>query len=270
VRRRLIRRIVGADEWTIPSFRHRHWWKTASKPFGSLGFHHADGAQAALLTARIPGDHSCCSGPDHAGAGSHVRRLPMGASHRASAEHPCRRSRVESSSAQGGIGLPSRTGSTVAERPAGFAWVAVHEGIISVGERQWMTGSARLLAAMMLVLAGWPAAGHDIYGSLRSNSGVPCCGGDEKTGDCEPVTYRLLPNGDALVRSKRYRAQVRVAKGRITWSAVPGSKNEAHWCGVPRAVYFGNGSRQAPLQYPPDDTDPLFVTICAFIDPGAS
>lgn len=124
--------------------------------------------------------------------------------------------------------------------------------------------------ALLLVLATGPSSGHDIYTPLRSNSGVPCCGGDEKTGDCEPVTYRLLPNGDALVTSRRYRAQIRVAKARITWSAVPGSKEEAHWCGVPRSAYYGTRARRAPLQYPPDETDPVFVTVCTFIDPGSS
>jgi hypothetical protein len=133
-----------------------------------------------------------------------------------------------------------------------------------------MALAARLRAIAVVLLVSSPAAGHDIYSPLRSNSGVPCCGGDPKTGDCEPVTYRLLPNGDALVTSRRYGAQIRVAKGRITWSSVPGSRSEAHWCGVPRAAYFGNGGRQAPLQYPPDDTDPRFVTICTFIDPGAT
>jgi hypothetical protein len=133
-----------------------------------------------------------------------------------------------------------------------------------------MALTARFSLAAVVLLASWPAMGHDIYTPLRSNSGVPCCGGDKTTGDCEAVTYRLLPNGDALVNSKRYRAQIRVAKGRITWSSVPGSKEEAHWCGVPRTAYYGNGTRQAPLQYPPDETDPKFVTICAFIDPGST
>lgn len=124
--------------------------------------------------------------------------------------------------------------------------------------------------ATCIALAAFPAAGHDIYAPLRSPSGLPCCGGDRKTGDCEPVTYRLLPDGDVLVDSKRYGSRIRVAKARITWSPVPGSRDAAHWCGVPRSVYFGNRSRPPPMQYPPDDTDPRFVTLCAFIDPGAS
>lgn len=129
---------------------------------------------------------------------------------------------------------------------------------------------AAVVAASAVVVSIPSVRAHDIYTPLRSNSGVPCCGGDAKTGDCEPAVYKILPNGDALVTSKRYRAQIRVAKARITWSAVEGSKDEAHWCGVPRSAYFGNGGRSAPLQYPPDNTDPVFVTICAFIDPGGT
>lgn len=124
--------------------------------------------------------------------------------------------------------------------------------------------SAAVMMFTIVVEVGWPAAAHDIYSDLRSNTGVPCCGGE----DCEPVSYRILPNGDALVSSKRYRATIRVAKERITWTAIPGSRDEAHWCGAPRVSYFGNGVRQPPLRYPPDDTDPAFVTTCAFIDPG--
>jgi hypothetical protein len=127
-----------------------------------------------------------------------------------------------------------------------------------------------MMAAFALLVPGGIAVGHDIYTPLRSPSGVPCCGGDEKTGDCEPVTYRILPNGDALVSSRRYRARIHVARARITWSAVPGSKAEAHWCGVPRSTYFGSGPNPPRLQWPPDDTDPAFVTLCAFIDPGGT
>lgn len=129
---------------------------------------------------------------------------------------------------------------------------------------------AALATTLALMHATTAGLAHDIYTPLRSNSGVPCCGGDPQTGDCEAVTYRILPNGDAVVTSKRYRAQIRVAKARITWSAVPGSRDEAHWCGVPRSAYFGNSARPAPLQYPPDNTDPVFVTVCAFIDPGGT
>ncbi len=125
--------------------------------------------------------------------------------------------------------------------------------------------------AALLTCAACPlASSHDIYMGLRSKQGLPCCGGDAKTGDCEPVTYSILPNGDALIVSKRYRARVRVAKARITWSAVPGSRDEAHWCGAPRKQYYGS-SRNAPvLMWPPDETDPEFVTLCAFIDPGGT
>lgn len=132
-----------------------------------------------------------------------------------------------------------------------------------------MSQASLIVAAALGPLSGSLAA-HDIYTELRSQTGLPCCGGDPRTGDCEPVTYRMLPNGNALVRSKRYGATIQVARARITWASVPGSRDEAHWCGAPRVSYFGNGIRQPPLQYPPDDTDPRFVTICAYIDPGGT
>jgi hypothetical protein len=135
--------------------------------------------------------------------------------------------------------------------------------------RQHLAMTAALAAALACA-GGQSASGHDIYMELRSKQGLPCCGGDPKTGDCEPVTYSILPNGDALIVSKRYRARIRVAQARITWSAVPGSRDEAHWCGVPRKHYYGTGRNAPALMWPPDETDPDFVTLCAFIDPGGT
>jgi hypothetical protein len=95
---------------------------------------------------------------------------------------------------------------------------------------------------------------HDIYTNQREKglpTGFPCCGGDPETGDCEAVQYRMLPNGDAVVTSNRYKRQVLIAGPRIAWMTIPGGEwSEAHWCGKPRS---GMTSAQA---LPPDADQP--------------
>lgn len=108
---------------------------------------------------------------------------------------------------------------------------------------------------------------HDPYGGLRDPVGRICCSGDKKQGDCEAVTFRLTPEGDAVISSRRYGADVLVARDRIVWSPVPGSAEPAHWCGVPRARATRGGQR-SPVD--PDNPDPGYLTLCAFIDPGSS
>lgn len=117
------------------------------------------------------------------------------------------------------------------------------------------------IAAALFRFSLGPVEGHDIYMHLHEKmdpAKMLCCGGDEKTGDCEAVTYQILPDGDAIFTSKRYSAQVRVAKDKIGWFSVPGGEwSEAHWCGKP-----GN-PKLDPLQI-----DPGYVTYCAFIAAG--
>jgi hypothetical protein len=132
---------------------------------------------------------------------------------------------------------------------------------------------ARDLVVVGVVLAldgAGMACAHDIYKDLRSPQGALCCGGDPRTGDCEPVAYTLLPSGDVEMFSRRYNARIHVARRRITWAAIPGSHVEAHWCGQRRISYFGTRPEPPPMIYPPEEGDPDFVTFCAFIDPGGS
>jgi hypothetical protein len=115
-----------------------------------------------------------------------------------------------------------------------------------------------------------PAYPHDIYSSLRSNeaehTGMLCCGGDEKTGDCEAIhQYEVKPNGDAVFITKRYTKDghpqaVLIAKDKIQWLMIAGGSHaEAHWCGRPSGGIPSTAS---------DQIDPDFVTYCAFIAPG--
>ena len=67
--------------------------------------------------------------------------------------------------------------------------------------------------------------------------------------------------------SRRYGAEVLVARDRIVWSPVPGSAAPAHWCGIPRARGV-RGRQASPVE--PGNPDPSYLTICAFIDPGSS
>jgi hypothetical protein len=122
----------------------------------------------------------------------------------------------------------------------------------------------RLLTLLVAATLAAPAMAHDIYSNLYSPAGKLCCGGDPVTGDCEAVTYRMQATGDVEVQSRRYGATVLVSRDKVTWSAVPGSKDEAHWCGKPRA----SGGPNWPVQS--DDPDPSFHTFCAFIAPGGA
>lgn len=120
-----------------------------------------------------------------------------------------------------------------------------------------------LISLITVGLCSAPKA-HDIYLPLREKgepTGMLCCGGDEKTGDCEAIgsNYEILENGDAIMVSKRYGRAVRVAKSKIGWMSVPGGEySEAHWCGRVGAV-------TSPT---PDQIDPGMITYCAFIAPG--
>ena len=123
------------------------------------------------------------------------------------------------------------------------------------------------LALLFVLLAG-PVAAHEIYNNFYSG-GAPglgrwCCNGNAEgtSGDCAPATYEMLPNGDALMQSKRYPGKViHVAASRILWMTIPGGEAfEAHLCALPRS----------PSDGPPtaEDPDPEFVTLCAAISPG--
>jgi hypothetical protein len=123
---------------------------------------------------------------------------------------------------------------------------------------------ALVLAGCLPVVLAAGALAHDIYSDLLDAAGRPCCGGDPVMGDCEAVRYRLRPDGDAEMFSARYGAWVHVARGRIAWTALPGSGAEAHWCGRPRT----RAIREPTVT--PRDPDPDFVTFCAFIAPRGS
>lgn len=125
------------------------------------------------------------------------------------------------------------------------------------------------IAAACFRLSLGLALGHDIYSGLHENeyehTGMLCCGGDEKTGDCEAIhQYEVLPDGSAVFFTKRYSQDgaarpVRIAKEKIQWMMIAGGSHaEAHWCGRP-----SSSAIQITGQI-----DPNFMTYCAFIAPG--
>lgn len=141
------------------------------------------------------------------------------------------------------------------------------------------SGSVIVIAAMLCLLSS-PAKAHDHYGNVYEYNGKPathrlCCGGDEKTGDCEA----LLPDqiyqmqGGVVILSKRYQARVFVPNSRIAWDyprdyntgepAFPHDSYAGHWCGKPRK---GVSSLEVPPT--PDQPDPDMWTYCAFVLPG--
>jgi hypothetical protein len=103
---------------------------------------------------------------------------------------------------------------------------------------------------------------HDIYTDLKSPNGSPCCAQN----DCEWVDYRVHPNGDVDIESRRFGAVVRVHRDMILWSHIEGSTHTAHWCGGRRSELLGTLVPQIVA----DNPDPAFVTFCAFIDPGGT
>ena len=113
---------------------------------------------------------------------------------------------------------------------------------------------AILLSILMIV----PAWGHSIYTDLhefRDPQGQRCCGDT----DCEVVDYRMQPNGDAIIFSRRHKASVKIAAKKIGWMEVPGGEAfEAHWCGFKRESLDLNMMQ----------ADPHFHTYCMFIRPG--
>lgn len=120
---------------------------------------------------------------------------------------------------------------------------------------------------VVAVMAGASAAkGHAPYNDFYS-SGTPgvgrwCCNGNLEgtTGDCAPAEYRLLRDGSAMMRSKRYPdKEIHVAATRILWLTLPGAEAfEAHLCAVPRQVGTLPNA---------EDPDPEFTTLCAAINP---
>jgi hypothetical protein len=117
---------------------------------------------------------------------------------------------------------------------------------------------------------------HDIYKELYENGryrneggvGLQCCGGDPYDGDCEPVgsNYAILPNGDAVFASRRYSANVLVARDKIMWMSIRGGEfSEAHWCGRLRVELV---SPERGIDPPTElNPDPRFYTYCATIAP---
>lgn len=139
---------------------------------------------------------------------------------------------------------------------------------------QRRSARARRFAAVLAIAAHsavLPAGAHDIYTNLYSG-GAPgigqwCCSGDAVTGDCEAVgsNYRIEPNGDAVILSRRYSRQVRIGREKITWLPVTGGEtSEAHWCGKPRPALSATPAPPVNEEQPDPDT----WTYCAFITPG--
>lgn len=125
----------------------------------------------------------------------------------------------------------------------------------------------RAFAVALLALAlTAPARAHDIYLNLHRNydgTGMLCCGGDEKTGDCEGISdFTVNADGSARMFSRRYNMSFTVAPHMITWMAVPGGDNfQAHFCGKPRALI-------SPDYTNLDQIDAGMWIYCAFITPG--
>jgi hypothetical protein len=127
---------------------------------------------------------------------------------------------------------------------------------------------AAVAAAAAALLAVPAAKGHDLYKDFWSGGsrglGRWCCSGNAEgtMGDCSPATYRMRPDGSAVMRPRQFPdREILVPKHRILWTTVPGGEAfEAHWCGRPK--------QPDGLYDVAEDPDPGFVTFCAAIAPG--
>lgn len=133
----------------------------------------------------------------------------------------------------------------------------------------------RVLIAWV-VMTGFARA-HDNWMHVREHNDISrmqCCGGDEKTGDCEGISAENVwdqPDGSMVIYSSRYKAKVTVSKPKIhvdvprdpvTKEPIPGMEMyAAAWCGKPRAM-VGFTTEM--------DADPNYTTYCAFRNPGGS
>lgn len=122
------------------------------------------------------------------------------------------------------------------------------------------------LAGLLILTGAKLAFPHDIYMSVKKR-GIPCCGGQADTGDCEPLRdEQIQVNADGTVRmySRRYSAWILVSKELVDWDTIPGDKPEdaGHYCGKPKTGLSGYGTTDE-IQ-----ADPGFFTYCAFVKPG--
>lgn len=139
------------------------------------------------------------------------------------------------------------------------------------------SGSVMAIAATLCLLYS-PARAHDHYGGVYEYNKPPgqgrlCCGGDEKTGDCEGLmSDQIHESADGVtILSKRYQAKVFIPMARIQWDyprtqdgmpAFPHDVYAGHWCGKPRSDWPAGGKPT------PENPDPNFFTFCAFMLPG--
>lgn len=126
---------------------------------------------------------------------------------------------------------------------------------------------AMAIALAWLALAG-PARAHDIYKDVRVN-GLPCCGGDPVTGDCEALSSAQISLGrDIRVFSKRWGVWVVIPEHRVQWMPLPGEPEPpapGHWCGKPREKMASGYGSVAPADA--DQPDPAIWTYCIFLGP---
>ena len=132
----------------------------------------------------------------------------------------------------------------------------------------------RAALALAACLAASAAASHDMYSEVRRNNvptGILCCGGDPMTGDCEGIEADMIRETPTSVifYSKRYQGSVEIPRSQVHMDvprvaatgkpADPEGRFAGHWC----------GTRRGPHQpITAEDPDPLFHTICAFLNPG--
>jgi hypothetical protein len=89
--------------------------------------------------------------------------------------------------------------------------------------------SLRCAMASLVVLAGAPAGApaHDIYTSLRTKYGTPCC----DHSDCRPAPYRIAAQGVQMLVQQEW---IIVPPDAIQYRVLSGDSGETaggHWCG---------------------------------------
>lgn len=139
----------------------------------------------------------------------------------------------------------------------------------------WAAAAACLIASAALAHDDW----FRVYEHNNPQSGRLCCGGSEDmndpNADCEHLTSdQVHETKDGVIfLSRRYNAQVFVPHSKIEWDyprdgyskqVTPMSPAySAGWCGKPRS----RGGWGDPT---PENPDPNFYTLCAFMLPGGT
>jgi len=84
-----------------------------------------------------------------------------------------------------------------------------------------------IVGGMLLATSSWPSPAHDIYMSLKDETGASCC----NDRDCRPARYRITAGGVEMLVDGKW---IAVWENHIQYRTLEGDTGETgggHWCG---------------------------------------